>query len=112
MKNFLPIGSVVLLKDAAKRLMICGRIQMRTDEGERKLYDYCGCLYPEGILDPERTFLFNNEDIDKVFYMGMQDEEEFKFRAYILEKIKDNPLGEKIGTTKESVMDQEIFEKG
>lgn len=112
MKNFLPIGSVVLLKDAAKRLMICGRIQMRTDEGERKLYDYCGCLYPEGILDPERTFLFNNEDIVKVFYMGMQDEEEFKFRAYILEKIKDNPLGEKIGTTKESVMEQEIFEKG
>lgn len=32
MKNFLPIGSVVLLKEASKRLMICGRIQMRTDE--------------------------------------------------------------------------------
>lgn len=102
MKNFLPIGSVVLLKDASKRLMICGRIQMRTDEGERKLYDYCGCLYPEGMLDPERTFLFNNEDIDKLFYMGMQDEEEFKFRAYILEKVKDNPLGEKIGNINEN----------
>lgn len=102
MKNFLPIGSVVLLKDASKRLMICGRIQMRTDKGERKLYDYCGCLYPEGMLDPERTFLFNNEDIDKLFYMGMQDEEEFKFRAYILEKVKDNPLGEKIGNINEN----------
>lgn len=102
MKNFLPIGSVVLLKEASKRLMICGRIQMRTDEGESKLYDYCGCLYPEGILDLERTFLFNNEDIDKVFYMGMQDEEEFKFRAYILDKVKDNPLGEKIGNMNEN----------
>lgn len=53
-------------------------------------------------MDLERTFLFNNEDIDKVFYMGMQDEEEFKFRAYILDKVKDNPLGEKIGNMSEN----------
>lgn len=112
MKNFLPIGSVVLLKKAAKRLMICGRIQIRMEAGEQKLYDYCGCLYPEGVLDPEKTYLFNNEDIDKVFYMGMQDEEEFKFRAYILEKLKENPLGENLGNMEDSAPNNETSTEG
>lgn len=36
MKELLPIGSVVLLKDGKKRLMICGRIQRKV--GEEKCY--------------------------------------------------------------------------
>lgn len=85
MKDFLPIGSVVLLKGAAKRLMICGRVQVQSEQN--KVYDYSGCLYPEGYLGAKEMYLFNNEDIDKVYYMGMQDEEEFKFRHYILSKM-------------------------
>ncbi|NBH71635.1 DUF4176 domain-containing protein [Clostridiaceae bacterium] len=89
MKDLLPIGSVVLLKNASKRLMICGRIQVDLSSGEQKVYHYSGCLYPEGLLDPNKLYLFNNGDIDKVFYLGMQDEEEFKFRNYIIQKISD-----------------------
>lgn len=87
MKDFLPIGSVVLLKGAEKKLMICGRVQTHVEQG--KVYDYSGCLYPEGFMGADQMYLFNNEDIDTLYYVGMQDEEEFKFRHYVLEKVKE-----------------------
>ena len=86
MKTFLPIGSVVLLKGADKKVMICGRMQMQPED--EKIYDYSGCMYPEGILDTKHMYLFCNEDIDRLYYVGMQDEDEFKLRAQ-LEQLTD-----------------------
>lgn len=85
MKDFLPIGSVVLLKDAKKRLMICGRVQVRTVD--KKVFDYSGCLYPEGMINSKEMYFFNNDDIQTLYYVGMQDEEEFKFRRYMQEQL-------------------------
>ena len=90
MKKLLPIGSVVLLKNASKKLMICGRIQAQLEEEAPVVYDYSGVLYPEGMLSPDQLYLFNNEDIETVYYMGMQDEEEFKFRKYLISKIEEH----------------------
>jgi len=87
MKKLLPIGSVVLLKGGKKRIMICGRIQKKVDSDE--VYDYSACYYPEGIINPKELFLFNNDDIDEVYFVGFQDVEEFKFRDYIYSKIED-----------------------
>ena len=43
--KYLPIGTVVLLKNATKRLMIVGFcVKGDTDD---KIYDYVGCLYSE-----------------------------------------------------------------
>lgn len=86
MKDFLPIGSVVLLKGGSKRIMICGRVQMKMDN--HVIYDYSACYFPEGILDPKELFLFNNEEIDTVFFVGLQDEEELKFRRYMIEQLE------------------------
>jgi hypothetical protein len=72
MKNLLPIGSVVLLKNAEKRLMICGWLP-ETDDG--KNYDYMGCFYPEGFVNMEHIFLFDQEDINKVDFVGFADSE-------------------------------------
>lgn len=85
MKKYLPIGSVVLLNEAEKRLMICGRVQ--TDIATEKQYDYSACLYPEGLIDSKELYMFNNEDINTVFFMGFQDQEEFAFRKYIEETM-------------------------
>jgi len=71
-KNLLPIGSVVLLKDAEKKLMIVGWLP-ESDEGER--HDYIGCFYPEGFVDIEHIFLFNQEDVDRVDFIGFTDAE-------------------------------------
>jgi len=79
----LPIGSVVLLKDATKRIMIIGYCKYKMGDMET-IYDYAGCLYPEGFLSPDTTVLFNHEQIDKIFALGFQNDERFAFE----EKLK------------------------
>ncbi|MBQ7039519.1 MAG: DUF4176 domain-containing protein [Clostridia bacterium] len=86
MKELLPLGSIVLLKGAERRIMICGRIQ--TDVGTNEVFDYSGCLYPEGIIDSKELLVFNNENIDRVFFIGFQDTDEFEFRKFINEKLE------------------------
>jgi hypothetical protein len=79
MKNYLPIGSIVLLKNGQKKIMIYGRRQRRvTDNYE---YDYIACLYPEGNINEDYMYLFNHEDIDTVVYRGFSDAEEEAFVA-------------------------------
>ena len=78
MKELLPLGSVVTLQEGTKKLMIVGRIQQNIKSGS--IYDYVGCLWPEGYIDKEHCYLFNHEDIDCLYYIGLQDVEEFNFR--------------------------------
>ena len=85
MKELLPLGSVVILKGAEKRLMICGRIQ--TNVATNEVYDYSACPYPEGLISSKEIIMFNNESIEKVYFIGFQDTEEFKFRKYINENL-------------------------
>ena len=92
MKTLLPIGSIVLLKGGEKRLMICGRIQ--TDVATNKVYDYSACLYPEGIINSKELLMFDNENIDRVFFIGFQDSEEFQFRNFVNEQLKDSGIDE------------------
>lgn len=73
-KDLLPIGSVVLLKNAKKKLMIYGIKQLDTNNPEIE-FDYIGVFYPEGNMGPDYQFLFNHEDIDTVFFEGYHTEE-------------------------------------
>ena len=75
--KYLPIGSVVLLKNGRKKIMIYGRKQMHVETGEE--WDYLACLYPEGNINEEFMYLFNHDQIDKVYYLGYEDEEEKRF---------------------------------
>ena len=81
MKEYLPIGSVVTLKNGEKKIMIYGRRQLANDgSGE---YDYIACLYPEGNIGEDYNFLFNNADIDNVVFKGFVDEEENEFQKIL-----------------------------
>ena len=84
-QDLLPIGSVVLLNGGNKRVMICGRIQARA--GEDVIYDYSGCFFPEGLIDPRNMFFFNRDAIQMVFFIGLQDQEELEFRNEVLGKL-------------------------
>ena len=75
----LPIGTIVVLKDGYKKLMIIGRMQLQGKE--EKLWDYLGILYPEGYLGEDYTFLFNNEDIEEVVFEGYTDLEDEAFKV-------------------------------
>ncbi len=80
-ERFLPIGTVVLLKGAKKELMITSYCIFPTGTqfkdgkeiiAEQKMYEYGGCLYPEGILDSNTMNAFNHDQIDKILYMGYE----------------------------------------
>lgn len=80
MKTFLPIGSVVQLHEAEKSLMIIGTLQTTEDGTE---YDYIACVFPEGYIDEDTFFLFNNEDIETVHFMGYVNTESQAYNMMI-----------------------------
>ena len=70
-KDLLPIGSVIWLKDAERPLMIFGVKQENSDTHEE--YDCIGVIYPEGTMGPDSQFLFMHDDIEKVVFRGYED---------------------------------------
>lgn len=87
MKDLLPIGTVVTLKDGVKSLMIIGIMQ--TDDNET-VYDYIAVLYPEGFLNADAFFLFNSEDIVDVKFKGYINEEYEQHIKLLDGYIKEN----------------------
>lgn len=73
MKDLLPIGSVVLLKDATKKLVIIGVLQVNAEQN--KMYDYLAVPYPEGYLGSDNNCLFNQGDINDIIFRGYTNPE-------------------------------------
>ncbi|MCD8133099.1 MAG: DUF4176 domain-containing protein [Clostridiales bacterium] len=90
-KELLPVGSVVLLKDATKKLMIIGILQVKPDEN--KIYDYLAVPYPEGYVGTEDNFLFAHEDINDIIFRGYANPERESFLTLmnlVYEKMKED----------------------
>ena len=85
-EKFLPIGTVVMLNGGEKRVMITGFCTV-ADDDKSKMYDYCGCLYPEGVVSSDKTLLFNHEQIAKIFALGYSDDEEKQFKNRLKEVL-------------------------
>ena len=81
-----PIGTVVLLNGAQKKVMITGFYSISPDDKTR-IYDYVGCLYPEGLLSSEQNVLFDHSQIAKLFHKGYDSEEERAFKQKVNEII-------------------------
>ncbi|AOM12120.1 DUF4176 domain-containing protein [Bacillus sp. S70] len=84
--QLIPIGSIVILKEGTKKLMIFGRKQ-QVETDEIRKFDYMGCPYPEGYINPDFTYLFNHDDIQEVVSTGYEDQEERTFQENVLSKI-------------------------
>ena len=87
-EKYLPIGTVVKLKGNTKRLMISGFCSARNSQRD-KIYDYSGCKYPEGFLVSNQVYLFNHEDIEQIYYLGLIDEEEEKFKIELKKQFEE-----------------------
>ncbi len=87
LEKYLPIGTVVILKGGTKRIMITGFCCMDEKHPE-KMYDYCGLLYPEGYVLKNQMLLFDHDKIEKIFYLGLNDDENKKFHANLKEYLK------------------------
>ena len=83
-EKFLPIGSVVLLKGGTKKAMVTGFCSVAAED-KTKIYDYTGCVYPEGYLDFEQICLFDHDQIEEVFHVGYKDVEEKAFKDELKE---------------------------
>ncbi len=84
-EKYLPIGTVVMLKGGSKRVMITGFCTR--EDGKKKLWDYSGCLYPEGILESNQICLFDHKQIQEVYHVGLEEDEEEKNFKTQLKKI-------------------------
>lgn len=89
--GLLPIGSVVLLKESNKKLMIVGLCQKGASDG--KLWEYVGVVFPEGYLSSDKMFLFNGEQIEQLFAVGFQDTEQLVFKEKI-DKVMEQLKGQ------------------
>ena len=81
--QYLPIGSIVRIKGSEKKLMIFGRRQKEKDK--ERLWDYVACLYPEGNLSMEVSILFQQEQIEEIYFLGYSDDEEAEYRSKFLD---------------------------
>ncbi len=84
-KDYLPIGTIVLLKGGKKKLMIPGFYV--SAEGYNETFDYCACLYPEGVISSKENGVFNHDQIEQVIYRGYDSEEEKAFKERLYEAI-------------------------
>ena len=93
-EKYLPVGTVVMLKEGKKRVMITGFCCTGDGkENTNKIFDYTGCLYPEGFISSKKFLLFDHEQIDKIYFVGYKDDEEVKFKeklVKIVEEMKKN----------------------
>lgn len=87
-EKYLPIGSVVLLENGTKRLMITGFCVVPNDD-KTKVYDYSGCLYPEGVISSEQIALFNHDQIKTIYAIGYSDDEEKQFKEKLFDALND-----------------------
>ena len=86
-EKYLPIGTIVLLKGGKKRAMITGFCSV-AQENQEKVYDYSGCVYPEGSLSSHQVCLFDHDQIEKIFFVGYEDEEEIMFKQKLNQIVK------------------------
>ena len=73
-ERFLPIGTVVMLKNGKKEVMITSYLVFSKEAVSKnekiEMFEYGGCAYPEGILDSNSSLAFNHNQIDKIIHMG------------------------------------------
>lgn len=87
LEGLLPLGSVILLKNSSKRLMVMGYLQQESETG--KVWDYVGLPFPEGYMGSDRTYLFSHAQIERIFFIGFQDEEQFAFSAHLEKAVAE-----------------------
>lgn len=86
--GFLPIGSVVRIKETPDQLfMIFGWLQKSVQKEE--IYDYIAVMYPEGLANKILSFYFNESDIEEVLFEGFQNEKEQEYRDYVRWRVQE-----------------------
>ncbi len=87
-EKYLPIGTVCRLKNATKNVMITGFCVVKQNDEDQQMYDYSGCIYPQGVISSEYNIMFDHSDIDEILYQGYSNDEEKEFKKQLNEGIQ------------------------
>ncbi len=89
--NMLNIGTIVQVKKSIPPVMIIGYTVL-DDDG---IFDYLGCIYPNGVFDPNHNLVFNCDDIQGVIENGYSDGTEVEIKKEHL-RVFNDLMNEKI----------------
>ena len=67
--------------------MVIGYVPIYSKNGQRGYFDYCGCIFPEGIGNDD-TIPFNNEDVANVLFKGYKSPEFNNFSELVKKQVK------------------------
>lgn len=73
--EYLPLGSVVILKGGVQKVVINARGLVTMALNPPCFFDYGGSLYPQGIMG-DQILYFNHKDILKVVFKGFADDDD------------------------------------
>ena len=99
-EKYLPIGTVVLLKGGKKELMIMSYCIIPGSEAydqkgkvdvSDRVFDYGGCVYPEGMITSNQLFAFDHSQIERVSFMGYETDSQ-KELSKVLNGARDEIL--------------------
>lgn len=90
MTEYLPLGSIVLLKDGVQKVLIISRA-LNVRNGEQEFFfDYGGVPYPEGLVSDKMAY-FNHESISRVVFTGYSDDDNLNMVDNINRYLESNP---------------------
>ena len=88
--DFLPLGSVVILKGGIQKILVISRgINVKHDD-EIVFFDYGGVLYPDGLTGDQMAY-FNHDGIEKVVFKGYDDDDSKTYADNINRFLLNNP---------------------
>lgn len=88
--DYLPLGSVVVLKGGIQKLLVISRGINVKYNGETLFFDYGGVLYPDGLTGDQMAY-FNHDGIETVVFKGFDDNDSKVFSENINRFLEKNP---------------------
>lgn len=92
--DYLPLGSIVILKGGVQKIVINARGVVHKVAKPPVYFDYGGSIYPQGIID-DKILYFNHADIVKVIFEGYHDEDDKMMVYNINESFANSGLERK-----------------
>lgn len=87
---YIPLGSVVRLKDGVQKLLVISRAINVKHDGSTYFFDYGAVLYPDGLVGDQMVY-FNHDSLDKVIFAGYEDEDNEVMLHNIWAYLENNP---------------------
>ncbi len=61
----------------------------KEEKPKKEMYEYGGCIFPEGILDPNIVMAFNHEKIEKIIHLGYENDDYKKYSNILNEHYEE-----------------------